>query len=562
MPQLAPNTEFGAYHIIRPIGGGGMAQIYLAKARGLAGFEKLLALKVINPEYAGEDRFIQMLIDEAKITVGLSHVNIAQVFDLGQSNGIYYIAMEFVDGCDVLELVNGLHSVGERLPIEAVAYIGRQIAAGLHYAHTRKDKTNQPLNIVHRDISPQNILVSRAGEVKVVDFGIAKAANMSTKTQAGVIKGKVNYMAPEQAMGQKADRRTDIFSVGIVMWEMLTAQMVYASGNVGELVAAVRKADIRPPSAVRKEIPPALDRIVLKALAARTTERYQTAHALQVDLTRFLSSTAPDYGGSHLAVLVERAIGQRRNRNAGLEADHLSREDLLADRSSLRNSLIHDLQPAAQDHAQLVVRTDQGEKLLPLDRELIIGRAGQLAISDARVSRQHARIYHEEGEYLLEDLGSSNGTWLNGERISEPRRLQDRDEVRIGSCHIRFVAGRGASAPRPAAEASREPDGPPKLVINSGGELSEQRIDPSAEVSFRVQVGPLRLYGVSGRLVRRQDGVWLEPEAGSRLPVRVNGDESSRPVRLSPGDTVEVGPVSCRLAHETRPFEPAARNRH
>ncbi|MCK5796816.1 MAG: serine/threonine protein kinase, partial [Deltaproteobacteria bacterium] len=201
MSTLPVGSEFGNYYIVRHIGGGGMAQIYQAKTQGLAGFEKHLALKVINAEYANEQRFIQMLIDEAKITVGLSHVNIAQVFDLGQFNGIYYIAMEFVDGMDVLEFVNGLHGMGERLPIEAVSYIGRQICNGLHYAHTRKDQHGKPLNIVHRDISPQNILVSRAGEVKVVDFGIAKAAGMSSKTQAGVIKGKINYMAPEQVMG-------------------------------------------------------------------------------------------------------------------------------------------------------------------------------------------------------------------------------------------------------------------------------------------------------------------------------------------------------------------------
>jgi serine/threonine protein kinase len=211
---LPIGSEFGSYLIVRHIGGGGMAQIYLAKTRGLAGFEKYLALKVINPDLADEERFIDMLIDEAKITVGLTHVNIAQVFDLGQVEGIYYIAMEFVDGIDVLELVNGLHAFGEKVPIVAAAYVCRQICSGLHYAHSRKDKGGAALNIVHRDISPQNILVSRAGEVKVVDFGIAKAAGMSSKTQAGVIKGKIHYMAPEQALGEPAERRSDIFSSG------------------------------------------------------------------------------------------------------------------------------------------------------------------------------------------------------------------------------------------------------------------------------------------------------------------------------------------------------------
>ena len=258
MSQLPIGSDFGNYQIVRHIGGGGMAQIYLAKTSGLAGFEKFLALKVINPEYADEERFIQMLIDEAKITVGLSHVNIGQIFDLGQIDDIYYIAMEFVDGIDVLELVNGLYAQGERVPVEAVAFIGRQICNGLHYAHTRKDKGGKPLNMIHRDISPQNILVSRAGEVKIVDFGIAKAAGMSTKTQAGVIKGKVHYMAPEQAMGKKTDCRIDIFSTGIVMWEMLTSQMVYSGDNVRILLDKVRHRQHprRPPPSARRCRPP------------------------------------------------------------------------------------------------------------------------------------------------------------------------------------------------------------------------------------------------------------------------------------------------------------------
>jgi serine/threonine protein kinase len=540
MSVLAIGSEFGAYKIVRHIGGGGMAQIYQAKISRQFGFEKHLALKVINPEYANEQRFIQMLIDEAKITVGLSHVNIAQVFDLGQCNGIYYIAMEFVDGCDVLELVNGLHSMGRRLPVEAVAFIGRQICSGLHYAHTRKDQGGQALNIVHRDISPQNILVSRNGEIKVVDFGIAKAAGMSSKTQAGVIKGKVNYMAPEQVMGQKADRRTDIFSVGVVVWESLTAQMVYAADNMGELVAAVRKADISPPSTVRPEIPQALDRIVLKALHPNQKERFQSAHEFQVELTKFLSTHAPDYSGSDLARLVEDVLARKGRGSTDSESDIDS--ELVGDELQDRNSLIF----SAEVEPKLVVIRDDGEEEEQLIGEAItMGRAGQLAIADARVSRQHARVFRRGAEYLVEDLGSSNGTFLNDERIQGAVALEDGDRIRIGGCHIRFVAG---AAPPPSAEP--EPRQPTyRLVVVSGSNQVHRELNGDTELTYQLNVGALQLKGASGRVSLKDDGYWLEPAQG-RMAVTMRGKTASQPVRLSAGDTFEIGSVRFTFTEE------------
>jgi serine/threonine protein kinase len=540
MSTLPVGSEFGNYHIVRHIGGGGMAQIYQAKTKGLAGFEKHLALKVINPEYANEQRFIQMLIDEAKITVGLSHVNIAQVFDLGQCNGIYYIAMEFVDGLDVLELVNGLHGMGRRLPIEAVAYIGRQICSGLHYAHTRKDANGKPLNIVHRDISPQNILVSRAGEIKVVDFGIAKAAGMSSKTQAGVIKGKVNYMAPEQVMGQKANRRTDIFSVGVVVWESLTSQMVYSADNMGELVAAVRKADIPPPSSVRPEIPAGLDQVVLKALNPNTKERFQSAHQAQVELTKFLSTYAPDYSGSNLAALVDEVLG-RKGRAEEAEAE-LDEGDLLGEELQDHNSLIF----SAAFEAQLIVVSEEGEEIHTIGEGLTLGRAGQLAIADARVSRQHARVAQRDGAYIVEDLGSSNGTYVNDQRLTAPHTLRPGDQIRIGGCHLRFVAPGDEDVPTGTA-APREPVY--KLIVQQGERRYERVLDGDTPLSYQLQVGSVLLEGSSGRVMLKDDGYWLEP-ARSRLAVKVQGKRTTRPVRLSAGDSFEIDDITFTYSEE------------
>jgi serine/threonine protein kinase len=535
MSKLPPNAEFGNYQIVGHIASGGMAQIYLAKVRGLAGFEKHLALKVINAEYADEDRFIQMLIDEAKITVGLSHVNIGQVFDLGQVDGIYYIAMEYVDGIDVLELVNGLHSLRERVPIEAVSLIGRQICSGLHYAHTRKDKHGAPLNIVHRDVSPQNILVSTSGEIKVVDFGIAKAAGVSSKTQAGVIKGKVHYMAPEQAMGQKADSRSDIFSCGIVLWEMLTSQMVYAGDNVRELVDRVRLAKIPRPSTIRKEIPEELEQIVMKALTANPEERYQSAHEVQIDLTKFLSAYAPEFSASHLAALVERVLAFQGGKTERVEK-HLSKEDMIRDVHSVIAHVPG--MKAPPDKPYMLVDTGKEQKVHLIGDELIIGRAGQLVIADARVSRRHSRVWHKDDSYIIEDLGSSNGTFVNNLRITAPHTLEKGDHIRIGS--YRMVL----RIPSPPQEAQQEQvlQSVPKLIITIGSERVEKVLDGEQDIAYTVQVGPVRLSGVAGRVTRKQGAFWLEPVAG-RQRVTINGSEPPAPVQLSPGDHFKVGDI-------------------
>jgi serine/threonine protein kinase len=544
MSQLPPDSQFGNYQIVRHIAGGGMAQIYLAKVRGLAGFEKMLALKVINAEYADEQRFIQMLIDEAKITVGLSHVNIAQVFDLGHVNGIYYIAMEFVDGIDVLELVNGLHALGEKVPVEAVAMIGRQMCSGLHYAHTRKDKQGTRLNIVHRDISPQNILVSRAGEVKVVDFGIAKAAGMSTKTQAGVIKGKVHYMAPEQAMGKKADSRCDIFSAGIVLWEMLTAQMVYSGDNVRELVERVRLADIRRPSSIRAEVDSTLDRLVMQALARKPEDRFQTAHAFQVELTKYLSSSCPDYGASNLAQLVERVRGEEPPPPSPAEEseEHLVKEDMIQDLHSVIAEAVLVDEPLDRD--RLILDYDQGHQAKVLEDELVIGRAGELPVPDARVSRRHARISRDsDGALTVEDLGSANGTYVNDLKLSGPCRLKDKDVIRIGSFSMVFRAAQQVDASAQAAPIT------PCLVISCGASTTEQTLDSDYTISYQVKVGPASLVGVAGRVTRREGSVWLEPLSG-REPMSIKGDEVTAPVRLAPGDTFTVGAFAFELRQE------------
>ena len=218
--------NYGEYQLIKKLATGGMAQIYLARQQGLEGFEKLLVVKRILPHLAENEDFIKMFLDEARIAARLNHPNIVQIFNLGSQDDTFFIAMEYIHGEDVRRVWKRADQAGKDLPVPMVCRIIMDAAAGLDYAHKKTDQVGKPLGIVHRDISPQNILVTFEGGVKVVDFGIAKAADQATVTKSGVLKGKYSYMSPEQASGQKIDHRTDIFALGTVLYELLTGHPV------------------------------------------------------------------------------------------------------------------------------------------------------------------------------------------------------------------------------------------------------------------------------------------------------------------------------------------------
>jgi len=305
---MAPRP-FGPYQLVRQIAVGGVAEIHLAKTHGLAGFEKFCALKMIHPNFAQDEQFIEMLIDEAKIAVQLQHVNIAHTFDLGRVGETYYITMEFVDGADLYHILRKGSERDVVMPVDVAAFVAKEMANGLDYAHRKRDGTGAPMGIVHRDVSPQNVLVSTAGEVKLVDFGIAKATMNVRQTAVGVIKGKYYYMSPEQATGERLDHRSDIFSLGIVLYEMLVGQMLYLEEDIPRLLEMVRRANIAPVRTLRKDVPPQLERIVMHALAKRASDRYQSAGELAADLERFLHSYSPVFTSSKLAQHLRVATG-------------------------------------------------------------------------------------------------------------------------------------------------------------------------------------------------------------------------------------------------------------
>jgi serine/threonine protein kinase len=303
---LKKPIPFGKYTLLERINVGGMAEVFRAKAFGVEGFERLVAVKKILPNIAEDEEFIAMFIDEAKIAVQLQHANIAQIFDLGKVEDSFFIALEFVRGRDLRAMFDRVKQRGEPLPMQQACYIVLQVCEGLDYAHNKRDGQGQELHLVHRDISPQNVLVGFEGEIKLIDFGIAKAAGKASKTQAGILKGKFGYMSPEQVRGLPIDRRSDIFSVGIVLYELLTGERLFMGESDFSTLEKVRNVEIAPPSSYNKAIPEELERIALKALAKDPEDRYQNAIDLHDDLQAFLYTKGELYSRKDLAAWMKK----------------------------------------------------------------------------------------------------------------------------------------------------------------------------------------------------------------------------------------------------------------
>jgi TonB family protein len=306
VPSSGPD-RFGQYEILERIASGGMAELSKAKRTGVEGFQKIVAIKKILPHLADDEEFITMFADEAKLAAQLNHPNIIHIYDLGKIQaGGYFIAMEYVDGRDLRTILRAGRALDLPLPVPLAVYIASKVASALDYAHRRRDAEGHELNIVHRDVSPQNILISYEGDIKLCDFGIAKAARKASQTQSGALKGKLQYMSPEQAWGRTIDRRSDLFSLGIVLHEMLTGQHLFQGDTDIAILEKVRSADVAPPSRSNPDVPENLDAIVGKALAKDPDERYANASDLLRDLESVLYSYTPAPGSADVAIYLHR----------------------------------------------------------------------------------------------------------------------------------------------------------------------------------------------------------------------------------------------------------------
>ncbi|MEK7706007.1 MAG: serine/threonine-protein kinase [Myxococcota bacterium] len=295
------SERFGSYTLLERIGLGGMAEVFLARRAGVEGFEKDLVIKRIRPNLSATQSFVDMFLTEAKIAAQLTHPNIVQIYDLGKIEESYFIAMEYIAGRDMSVVVPQAKTMGIPFPIEYALKIVSSVCEALYYAHTQTDAQARPLRIVHRDVSPENIRVAWTGGVKILDFGIAKAANQLHHTKAGEIKGKLSYMSPEQIMGKDLDHRSDIFSLGAVLYECITGLKLFSGENELAIMNNIVDGKTYPPSYFRDDVPHEVEAIVMKALQKERKRRYQSAIEMQLDIDRFLASQEFTPSAIHLS---------------------------------------------------------------------------------------------------------------------------------------------------------------------------------------------------------------------------------------------------------------------
>ena len=324
--------RLGKYEILALLALGGTAEIYLARIGGAAGFEKYVVVKCLHDHLADDTDFVKMFLDEARLAACLDHSNVVQTMELGEHENRYFMVMEFLAGLSLAMIVRraGERLPGGKIPVPLVLNMLAQASAGLHYAHDRM-ANGKPLNIVHRDISPQNLVVSFEGVVKVVDFGIAKAELRETRTRSGTIKGKFAYMSPEQCVANNVDRRTDVFALGVIAHELLTGRRVFKKPSPYETDQAVIECAVEPPSRLNHELDPEIDPIVMKAIAKDQEQRYPTAEAFGDALMGYLHPRGKGSGPNDVARFFDASFGQEIEEHGARMRELISGRDISVD---------------------------------------------------------------------------------------------------------------------------------------------------------------------------------------------------------------------------------------
>jgi serine/threonine-protein kinase len=521
--------QVGKYQLIHKLATGGMAEVFLAKAAGPKGFEKLLVLKRILPHLASEPSFVEMFLSEARLAAQLNHPNIVQIFDFGEADGTYFLAMEYIDGPNLREIIRRASGLGLAMPIALCARIIAAACEGLAFAHNFWDlTTGQELNIVHRDISPDNILLSRQGSVKVVDFGIAKAAGVSPHTQTGVLKGKLSYMPPEYLRNETLDGRVDVYSLGVVFYELLTGQRPFTAKSEAGMVQAILYEQPIPVLQWRPELPQAVQRILAKALSKERESRYLDCIALQEDLEEFIVSTGKPVGASQLAQLVAMMM-------AGVEVPGLVSQANGAPRISGRFSQLQSTLPPA-----------------------LAGGAPQAPSSLPAV---------EQGPPVPEVLPKD----MMPTAIERPSRLTARFSEPSDPSPLPLLAPLPEPSPKPVTEASPRPlpeSSPqparplPEPSPRPMSEPSPQPNPPARKAPLWVVVGGVTLFLAGGGylLQSSRGGTGVHPPAPSSEPVEAVVPPPAitpKPPETPPSQTPVQPPVTEVMPQ--RPVDPPVR---
>ncbi|MFP2898223.1 serine/threonine protein kinase, partial [Corallococcus sp. 4LFB] len=316
---------FGRYELVHLLGQGGMGEVYLAKLSGAAGFEKPCIVKTILPGLVKDRQFLDRFHHEAKVLVHLVHSSIAQVYDMGEADGTYYMALEYVAGVDLGYLLEQARVQGRAVPTPVALYVGQRMAEGLGYAHRKTGTDGEPLGIVHRDVSPHNVMVSYEGEVKVIDFGLAKSTARSKYTLPSTVMGKLGYMSPEQVRAEPLDHRSDIYSCAVVVWEMLAGRGLVPHGTVGEMMAAMSHPVVPPLTDFRPDVEPSLEAVLRRALAPAPADRYARAddfaRALNAELLRSGTPMGAEEVGEFVRTLCPEAFAEQRKLTSGVHGE-------------------------------------------------------------------------------------------------------------------------------------------------------------------------------------------------------------------------------------------------
>jgi len=374
---------FGKYILLNKIALGGMAEIFRAKTIGAEGFEKEVVIKRILPHYTEDEAFVTMFIDEAKVSSSLNHPNIVQIYDFDLCEDTYYIAMEYIEGKDLKRLMDQGVKDGNPMTVPQCVHVIMETCKGLHYAHTKSTR-GEPLNIIHRDVSPHNVMVSYGGACKVMDFGIAKAAARSTKTRAGTVKGKCAYMSPEQARGKNLDPRSDMFAVGVMFWEMLTHKRLFAGESDFETLSNVLKADVPPPSSLNADVPPEIDEIILKCLSKDRDDRQDDCKGLQRELEKWFYTNVEDRDAAELGPFMRsmfaediaalREMQQADQKTQALTAGEMARANRSASQTAMPRTLSSQSNPqvSANEAKTMAIDVAKAQALLNSDATVAV----------------------------------------------------------------------------------------------------------------------------------------------------------------------------------------------
>ncbi len=445
------STSFGPYHILHKISQGGMAEVFLAERRGdIGGFSKRVAIKRLYSHLAEEDEFCSMFFDEGRITAQLNHPNIVQIFEMGRVEDTFFICMEYVHGHDLRTVCERGLAAEQFLSIPMAATIVAEASAGIHHAHTRRGPEGNPLGIIHRDISPQNILVSLHGAVKVCDFGVVKAEERLAHTRAGQLKGKYAYMSPEQVSGvAEIDRRADIFSLGIILYETTAQTRLFRGKNEFDTIRMVSEGEITPPTHIREDYPAALEPIVLKALARDPDERYQSAQALQVALEEWLIARRAQTTASYMAQYMAALFPEMTYAGDDAPAQDATLVEKRPELDTLRETAeITPTPTSTLDAAILGGASDTHEDLATAEEVAAEDRAGDDAPHDPSTQRDHSTY---ESELRAQHASDTADT-----AESEPLAEDTLDE-NLRSTVLRGPPPMRASSPTPTPTPSKPP---------------------------------------------------------------------------------------------------------